>query len=63
MQFAGLDQQGVEGRLIAGVGGQQLEQLFTYRFEYRAGRRAGLLERIEAIVIPELQGALGGTSR
>ncbi|MNC05641.1 hypothetical protein D3C75_531310 [compost metagenome] len=59
VQFAGLDQQGVESRLIAGVGGQQLEQLVTHRFEYRAGSRAGLLERVQAVVIPELQGALG----
>ena len=59
VQFAGLDQQGVEGALLAGVGGQQLEQLVTYRFEHRAGRRAGLLECIQTIVIPELQGALG----
>ena len=59
VQFAGLGQQGVEGALLAGVGGQQLEQLVTYRFEHRAGRRAGLLECIQTIVIPELQGALG----
>ena len=60
VQFAGLDQQGVEGGLIAGVGGQQLEQFIAHCFEYRASGRAGLLECVQTIVIPELQGALGG---
>ncbi len=60
MQLASLGQKRFQCFLIAGIGGQQLEQLIAHRLEHGAGGRTGLLECIQTVVIPELQGTLGG---